>query len=73
MATTNLDEHEKLECKLFLQTLINSSKKCSKDSQDEEFVTNEKYFESLCFCLTKEEIPGELIDVTNRYLHHKYI
>lgn len=71
MATTNLDEHEKLECKLFLQTLINSSKKCSKDSQDEEFVTNEKYFESLCFCLTKEEIPGELIDVTNRYLHHK--
>ena len=74
MATSNLTALEKKECKAFLQTLLDPSscKKTSTGDDSEESFSHDNHFESLCFCMTDDEIPGELIDIANRYLHLKY-
>lgn len=74
MATSNLTELEKIECKTFLQTLTDPSscKKTLAEDSNEEYFSHDNHFESLCFCMTDEEIPGELIDIASRYLHSKY-
>ena len=74
MATSNLTALEKKECKAFLQTLLDPSscKKTSTGDDSEQSFSHDNYFEPLCFCMTDDEIPGELIDIANRYLHLKY-
>ena len=72
MATSNLTELEKSECKIFLQTLKDSSSIKISTDNNKEFFSFDNHFESFCFCMTHDEIPGELIDIANRYLHFKY-
>jgi hypothetical protein len=59
MASVAFTELEVQECKKFLQS-------CTE--VDEQPIS---HFESFCFCMTDAEINGEVIDIINRYLHHK--
>ena len=69
MATNALTESEREECKNFLEAFINSAK----SDEDSATFPHDSHFESLCFCVTDEEIPGELTDIINRFLHYKYV
>ncbi|XP_066929368.1 protein phosphatase 1F-like [Clytia hemisphaerica] len=68
MTTTALTEFERAECRNFLEGLTNSAK--SEDDDSASF-PHDNQFESLCFCVTDEEIPGELTDIINRFLHYR--
>lgn len=61
-----LCESEKEACKTFLQRFTTSSL----GAESENELRNDR-FEPLCFCLTKSEINGEVIDVLHRFLYHK--
>lgn len=67
MESLELTESEVEACKSFLQRFCTSyaedQDKCSADNSDK--------FDTFCFCLTSDEINGEIIDVLHRFLYLK--